>query len=313
MKDNTSDDQPDDDFVEGPPVTGYGRLVKTSRRFYVLTSLVGIIVTLFIFYQTETCLELLGEMFVSQLALTEQVRSSKALRDEVTKSCKECPTISSIVPHEMFDERQRKLITKATNELLCDQDVIANFPNFDDLRFDETRAVIVPLWKLGNQLDWYQMGLTPAGVICGQNESDDPLGLTIREHPTGSDCWNKIGAQFMECPTTKNGTPQMTKDGTPRIAINSEVLNEETFTSLKYTLLHEAMHAHEVPGFKPPLSLAHSDLSYLPAYNHMMSVLKLESKWSDYVLWLFALGTFALTFRHAQLAILAENRRRSLS
>ena len=310
LTDKPSVDPVLDESTEGPPVTGYRRLITTSRRFYVLTALVGLIATFVIFYQTETCLVLLGKMFVSQRELDEHRALSKKLRAEVTKSCVECPPTITIVPHDMFDERQRKLILRATNELSRDPNVTANFPKFDELTFDDTRAVVVPLWKLGNHLDWYQMGLTPAGAICGQEDSENPMGVTIRENPGDQDCRQKVKERYPDCPTTHDGKAQLTRDGTPRIALNSEVINDETFKNLKYTLLHEAIHAQEVPGFRPPLSRAHSDLSYLPAYNQLMSALQLESNWSiDYILWLFALGAFALTLRHAQLAILAGRQR----
>jgi hypothetical protein len=90
----------------------------------------------------------------------------------------------------------------------------------------------------------------------------------------------------------------MTKDGTPRIAINWNLIKEETFNKLKYTLLHEFVHAHEVPGFKPLGSWANSDLSYLPEYNHMMDTLNLnsEGEWINYVLWgLAVVGLYAGT------------------
>lgn len=251
--------------------TGHKKL--THRMLVVFFSFL----TLLVFYQTRMCTEFMGSLVIERAALEWHAQQSKRLRQEVVaiQDSNSPETRPTVVPHRVFfgegePSSQSRLIIDATNALLGDQEACNSFPSFDGISLTETSAVVVPLWKMDVFGDRRQAGITEAGWVCSDDDSTmNPSAVTIREKPVGQECYGRLKAASIQYSGTTDGTPQMTKDGIPRIALSKHVLTN--FDELKLTLFHEFMHTHAVPAYRPFLNWVHDDLTYLHEYNSALS------------------------------------------
>jgi hypothetical protein len=261
---------------------------------------------LLVFYQSQLYI-ILRSTYIPPEDLSIEIKESRRLREEVVN--RRHPPDDSlsprIIPHTIFDGGQRALITRAANELINDPEVQRSFPNFDGLTIQQTDAIVVPLWKFENPYDWEYMGITEAAYVWSKNNYGNADGLTIRERPLDKERMMSLRLDDERYDHIySGGPPRMTKDGTPRIFLGQHLLSEGAFQRLKFTLLHEFVHAHEVPGFKPLLNFVHNDLMYLPQYCEMMDKLNLdaEKRNTEYVMRLFMILLLGLTAWYIYLA-----------
>jgi ribosomal protein L30/L7E len=262
----------------------------------------------------------MGDIFARN-GLKWEISESQRLRHEAvasylaqTHSAAKPPTI--ILHDILFDSypKQFRLLKDTIDVLKKDQNVCNSFPktpSCDGLPLEQTGAMLVPISKLSNPGDREQMGITEAAFLCLEDDiKKNPDGLTIRERPKDSACMEKLKLHG-RYPAALDGTPRMTIDGTPRIAISLSVINEDTLEKLRLTLLHEFMHAHETPAYRPLWNWVHDDLTYLPEYNAMVHKLNLDNsrKLNDLLLWGFSVFGLLLTITQAYLAVQGDNRR----
>ncbi len=291
----------DNDFVQGKNAKNQGdkndgegllrlrdRLVRWVPPIFFLGCAV------FLAYQTKAILTTVSSWTVSRTKdLDSHITMSKQLREEVSNGV----TTPSVTAHPtLFDPRQNQIVMKAVKELFDDVEVHKNFPALDGIPLEQTDATIVPLWLVNFSGDRTQMGITEAAYVNHREDiAKNPAGLTIRERPIDQDRIHRLN--LSQYPVGKSGMPFMTIGGTPRILLNLGVVNEETFPQLKLTLLHEFIHAHDVPGYNPPFNYVHNDLVYLPEYDSMIAKLHLDVDQSrlDFWLWVWTISASIIT------------------
>ncbi len=269
-------------------LSGYNVPTNLTQGQHKAIVIILLLLTLFLIYQTRMCTEQMGRIFIARSTLSWHVEKSILLRQEVeTKFIRDngLPTSPpAIVPHRVFfgdgeDSSPSKLINDVRQSLYNDRTVGDNFPSFDKIPLTQTSAIIVPLRKMAAAGDRKQMGITDAGWVCSDDDSTlEPGAVTIREKPVGNECFKRLEARSVEYDKTDDGTPQMTTDGVPRIAVSEYPFKDADV--LKMTLLHELMHVHDAPPYRPFLNFVHDDLTYLPEYNTMLRKTGLLRLWS---------------------------------
>ncbi|HKS29809.1 MAG TPA: hypothetical protein VJS44_18445 [Pyrinomonadaceae bacterium] len=285
----------------------YDRPERSSRLLFKALAITIFIVTIIVAGQIRIIIKSAGSRRINPI-LSNYVKQSKQLRFEVAREYQgrnSTPAPSTVIPHKvLFDERQYALIEQASNEVLNDPQIRDSFPStYDGIPLEQTSAIVVPLWKLNDHGDRQQMGITEAGYLRAKEDFDhNPDGLTIREKPIDSMMLHELNLKMPKCPKTKNGTPRTTEDGIPRIGLRSEIINSNSYKRLKLTLLHEFVHAHDVPGYSPWFNLVHSDLTYLAGYNAMMDKLDWEYRVRDYAFWFLTGFGLVMTARYSYLA-----------
>jgi hypothetical protein len=283
---------------------------RPNRKLCIAYGIICFLLTLLVLYQSQIYIKL-RSTYLKPEELTNHIKKSIEQRKEVAKECchRNSPPPPGIIVHAIFSQAQHDLIIRAANELLNDPTVQNSFPNFDGLGVAQTDAVVVPLWKFENPYDWGQMGITEAAYVWTKDDYGNADGVTIRERPLDPERSKKLNLDSDKYPHIHgNGPPRMTKDGTPRIFLAQHLLSERTFQKLKLTLLHEFVHAHEVPGFKPWLNFVHNDLIYLPEYCEMIDKLNLdvEKRYIEYTQRFFMLLFLMLSVWYAYLASLGD-------
>lgn len=275
------------------------------RGLRVFLAALFFVATLLVLYQTRFCTLLMGRINVPRAKIERQIEVSKQLRHSVSANAHTPDTPSAlptVIPHHVFFEsesREYKLITAATNALLGDGFVCDNFPTFDGKPLKETAAIIVPMWRLPFVGDRQQMGITEAGYVCSEDDSTFvPSALTIRERPVDQACIKRLRTVGVNYTITEGETPVMTSDGMPRIALSAGLLDDGNLDLLKMSLLHEFMHAHEVPGYRPLFNYVHDDLTYLQDYDDLLSKVHLDGRKNllDLGIWAWAIVGMILTW-----------------
>lgn len=265
------------DVIRGTISAGINK--RPKRKISVLAVLGCVIVTAFVVPQSQLYIQYCGSHLLGK-SLSDHVIKSGELRRAAVKNQLRLPAqpTPKIRVHVLFNKRQEALITKAVNEVLNDSEAQKHFPKIDGRNLQETEVVIVPLWKFDNANDWSQMGITEAGYVWTKYGMGlNPEAVIIREKPLEKNIVRKLKLDDDKHDKI-NGQPRLTDNGTPRIFLTQNLLHEGAFDRLKFTLLHEFVHAHEVPGFEVwPTNFIHNDLTYLPAYCEMMDKLGLDT------------------------------------
>lgn len=312
---------PSDDRTDAGSDFLHNSNVETRLHWgiYAFIALVFLAVTMFLINQTREITELMGHRY-ARPQLPWQTNESRRLRHEALMS--QLPQGSPVpeptikLDETLYDQypKQRELLRMTIATLLKDQNVNKNFlkhPICDGFPLERTDAVIVPFSTLEHPGDRKQMGITEAAYLCLQESiEDEPDALTIREFPKDPVCMKILRSANHQYLAATDGTPRMTKDGTPRIAINGNIVNEDELKQLKLTLLHEFLHAHNAPAYNPFLNFAHDDLTYLSEYNEMIYNLNLDSskRRLNYFLWIGSVLGLITTGTLAYLALGGDNR-----
>ena len=287
MGDNQDASSTEAPFTKRGFLSGYNVPTNLTQGQHKAVVIFLILLTFFLLYQTRMCTELMGRIFIARSTLRWHIEKSMQLRREVAAKslgANASATPMMIVPHRVFfgdgeDSSPSKLINDVIKTLHNDQSVCDNFPSFDNIPLTQTSAIIVPLRKMAAAADRKQMGITDAGWVCSDDDSTlEPGAVTIREKPVGNACFKRLEAKSVQYDKTEDGTPQMTADGTPRIALSDYPLKDADV--LKMTILHELMHVHDAPPYRPFLNFVHDDLTYLPEYNAMLRNGGLLRPWS---------------------------------
>jgi hypothetical protein len=321
MIDNNETGLPSDGGIDADNAFLRDYEVKTRLHtgIYILFAIIFLALAVLLAYQTQESTELMGRRY-ARPELPKQVSDSTRLRHEARMSQlpKGAPVPEPAIKlHDiLFSQypKQRKLLMDTITELLKDQTINNNFltyPICDGLPLEKTSAIIVPLSTLDHPGDRKQMGITEAAYLCLKEEIDDkPDGMTIREFPKDPACMRILSSANHQYLAASDGTPRMTTDGIPRIPISASVVSEYKLDRLKLTLMHEFLHAHEAPAYRPLLNWAHDDLTYLSEYNNMISSLNLNSnkRLLNCFLWGSSMFGLLLAFIQVYLALGGDSR-----
>jgi hypothetical protein len=270
-----------------PPTTIIFSSIETSltKRQHKFVAAFFSVLAFFLLYQTRMCTELMGRMSTTYTDLNRNFNASRLLQQEVKKQAGETDVTNKceeVVPNtDIFNKEGVNLsqrIKDSTKALCDDQKVSDNFPAFDLIPITETRADVVPLWKLDDSEARKKMRITEAGWVCSDDDSTlEPGAVTIREKLVSDVCKKRLRAKSVLPDTIRIESPQipqvieslkMTKNGVPTIALSRAAFSDDD--TLKMTLLHEFMHVHGAPPYRPFLNFVHDDLTYLPEYNAML-------------------------------------------
>jgi hypothetical protein len=170
-------------------------------------------------------------------------------------------------------------LERAKAGLLADEQLEAELRRKYGVSLRDVQAEVIPGWHVrgANQ---NLFGFTDEGWRVATKFAGDPdaKGFTVRDG---------------------RGARKVTVDGTPRI-----ILNYVAFTvggsddQLRLTLLHEMLHALNVPKYTPcPLNYLQSDLLYFPEYRDFLerAGLKEDVQEREPIIWVLALLFFSGT------------------
>jgi hypothetical protein len=177
----------------------------------------------------------------------------------------------------MFEESQTqlKLVQDARDDLLSDEELQKEIKDRFGVSFREIGVVILPSWKIFFQNNNERAGITLEGWKIAKPTVGSPFvrGFTLHDQP---------------------GAPQRTKDERARIVLNAKAF--QSAGTMRLTLLHELLHAINVPGRDPwPPSFAQNDLTYLPEYRALVKKKGLDG-WDESLIWLLAVVAPGLIF-----------------
>jgi hypothetical protein len=173
-------------------------------------------------------------------------------------------TQEGIVIHNLFVGSHKTYLEEAKKSLLSNDELRAALEEKFGVNLQQLNAVVIPAWHI-REPNEEQLGLMPRARKGCKFAVNDPSydGFTIRD---------RVGA------------PKLTTDGRPRIVLNADAFN--SYARLRRALLHEALHALNVPKYEPYRS-TRTDLTYLKEYREVVELVDKYDRRQERLIWAF--------------------------
>lgn len=255
--------------IVDPFVEGSTRYYAKSTIFWLYLSLMA---GVFGVFQTQWFVAVLNRPDYS--SIRDHMNRDKNLQEEIGREYQnrtQPPPVREQVEgfeinDALFTNSQIAIITNALRILTSDQSLQRDLEKSLGHSFLEIKVEIIPSWELDESTN-DMLGVTREGwqLALAQTGKSDVRGFTLRD---------------------RQGSPRVTIDGRPRIALNPTAFGSEE--TLRLTLVHELFHAMNVPGVAPSrFTFAQDDLTYLPEYRSFLQRSGLEGN-RQYLIWLLA-------------------------